>query len=107
MRIGAGNPAPAVAAAEPGCAGPQAPFVISRRGALAGCLGLPLLARAASGPADGAPVRARQTLKLETAQRILAACREHAAGNGWSVAIAVVDEGGALMVFERLEGALP
>ncbi|MBS0380324.1 MAG: heme-binding protein [Proteobacteria bacterium] len=81
--------------------------MITRRGALLGYLGVPLLARAAATPKADAPVRLRPTLTVEAARRVLAACHRHAIQNGWPVAIAVVDEGGALLVFERLEGALP
>jgi glc operon protein GlcG len=38
---------------------------------------------------------------------MLAAAREEAQANGWAVSIAVVDDGGHLLAFERLDDAAP
>ncbi|MBU9338684.1 GlcG/HbpS family heme-binding protein [Burkholderia multivorans] len=46
-------------------------------------------------------------LELADADRILAAARAEAERNGWAVSIAVVDDGGHLLAFARLDGASP
>lgn len=38
---------------------------------------------------------------------MLGAARDEAQANGWAVAIAVVDDGGHLLAFERLDDASP
>ena len=43
-------------------------------------------------------------LTLDDALRISLAARRAAAGNGWNVAIAVVDDGGHLITLERMDG---
>lgn len=43
------------------------------------------------------------SLRLEAARRVAAAAREEAASNGWTVAVAVVDAGGDLVVLERMD----
>ncbi len=43
-------------------------------------------------------------LELLDAQRIAAAARAKAVAEGWNVVIAIVDEGGHLMFFERADG---
>ena len=43
-------------------------------------------------------------LDLADAQRLLAAARAKAVGEGWAVVIAIVDEGGPLMLLERADG---
>jgi uncharacterized protein GlcG (DUF336 family) len=43
-------------------------------------------------------------LSLEDARRVAAAARLEADKNGWSVVIAVVDDGGHLMYLERMDG---
>ncbi len=50
-------------------------------------------------PAYGAPVTS------EAARRAVTAALAEARRNGWSVAVAVVDGGGVLVHFERIEGA--
>ena len=42
-----------------------------------------------------------------TARSIRAAAQAHAVGEGWRVAVAVVDEGGLLVVLDRMDGAFP
>ena len=43
-------------------------------------------------------------LELADAQRIAAAARAKAVAEGWNVVIAIVDDGGHLMFFERADG---
>ena len=38
-------------------------------------------------------------LTLDDAQALISAAHEHARMNGWRVTVAVVDEGGALLIF--------
>jgi uncharacterized protein GlcG (DUF336 family) len=52
---------------------------------------------AADTPSYGAPI------SLPEARRVLAAAQAEAAKNKWSVAIAVVDSGGHLVAFERMD----
>ena len=49
----------------------------------------------------------RPYLTLADARRIGEAARAEALANHWAVAIAVVDEGGNLLWFERLDGTAP
>jgi glc operon protein GlcG len=49
----------------------------------------------------------RPSLTLADAQKILAAARTEAEKNKWAVSIAVVDDGGALLLLERMDGAFP
>lgn len=44
-------------------------------------------------------------LMLETARRVIAAARKRAEESGWEVVIAVVDDGGHLLMLERMDGA--
>jgi uncharacterized protein GlcG (DUF336 family) len=44
-------------------------------------------------------------LSLEDAKRVAAAARAEAEKNGWTIVIAVVDDGGHLMYLERMDGA--
>lgn len=43
-------------------------------------------------------------LNLETARRVAAAARARAVAEGWAVVIAIVDEGGHLLLLERADG---
>jgi glc operon protein GlcG len=52
-------------------------------------------------------MRTRYALTVDDARRILAAARAEAEKNRWSVSIAVVDDGGALLALERMDGAFP
>jgi glc operon protein GlcG len=49
----------------------------------------------------------RPSLTLADAQKILAAARTEAEKKQWAVSIAVVDDGGALLLLERMDGAFP
>jgi glc operon protein GlcG len=49
----------------------------------------------------------RPSLTVADAQKILAAARTEAEKNQWAVTIAIVDDGGALLLLERMDGAFP
>ncbi len=49
----------------------------------------------------------RKALTAADVQRIGQAAAAHAQTNGWAVSIAVVDDGGHLLGFQRLDGAPP
>ena len=56
------------------------------------------------------PVHAQQlptkrTLTLEAAKRMAAAAEAEARRNNWAVSIAVLDDGGQLVLFQRMDGA--
>jgi glc operon protein GlcG len=46
----------------------------------------------------------RKTLTLEAARKVAAAAEAEARRNNWNVAVAVVDDGGQLVLFQRLDG---
>ena len=46
-------------------------------------------------------------LSLAQANVLIAAAHDHAVGNGWKIAVAVVDEGGLLVALGRMDGAFP
>ena len=46
----------------------------------------------------------KKTLSLSVAKRIAAAAEKHALDNKWNVCIAIVDDGGHLVYFQRLDG---
>ena len=47
----------------------------------------------------------RRTLTLDLARRVAAAAEAEAKRNNWPVSIAVLDDGGHLVVFQRMDGA--
>jgi uncharacterized protein GlcG (DUF336 family) len=47
----------------------------------------------------------RRTLTLDVARKVAAAAEAEARKNNWQVSIAVVDDGGHLVVFNRIDGA--
>ncbi|HTV28214.1 MAG TPA: heme-binding protein [Xanthobacteraceae bacterium] len=49
-------------------------------------------------------MRTKPTLTLSDVKKMLEACEAEAAKNKWSVAISIVDEGGFLLGFERMDG---
>jgi glc operon protein GlcG len=59
--------------------------------------------------AEEAPLvtRGRTQLNLAGAERIVAAARQKASEKGWKMNIAVVDDGGHLLAFARMDGARP
>jgi glc operon protein GlcG len=50
-------------------------------------------------------MRTKQTLTSADVKKMLAACEAKAAANKWPVAIAIVDDGGFLLGFARMDGA--
>jgi len=50
-------------------------------------------------------MRNRPCLTSADVKKMLAACEAEAVKNKWAVAIAIVDEGGYLLGFERMDGA--
>jgi glc operon protein GlcG len=51
-------------------------------------------------------VRNKMCLTASDAEKIVAACKVEAVKNNWNVSIAVVDDGGFLVLLERLDGAV-
>ena len=62
-----------------------------------------LLATTSVGGAAG-QLSTRRTLTLEAARKVAAAAEAEARRNNWNVAVAVVDDGGQLVLFQRLDG---
>ena len=52
-------------------------------------------------------MRNRPALTSEDAHKMMAACKAEAQKNKWKVTIAIVDDGGNLLLAERLDGAGP
>jgi glc operon protein GlcG len=50
-------------------------------------------------------MRTKPCLTLTDVKKMLAACEAEAAKNKWAVAISIVDEGGFLVGFQRMDGA--
>jgi uncharacterized protein GlcG (DUF336 family) len=50
-------------------------------------------------------MRTKPSLTLPDVKKMMAACEAEAEKNKWAVAIAIVDEGGFLLGFERMDGA--
>jgi glc operon protein GlcG len=50
-------------------------------------------------------MRTKQVLTSADVKKMLAACEAEAAKNKWAVSIAIVDDSGYLLGFERLDGA--
>jgi uncharacterized protein GlcG (DUF336 family) len=50
-------------------------------------------------------MRQKLALTASDAQKMIDACRAEAQANDWSVSIAIVDDGGHLLKFERMDGA--
>lgn len=60
------------------------------------------MAVAASAAAEELPTK--RSLSLSVAKQIAAAAEKHAKENQWNVCIAIVDDGGHLIYFQRLDG---
>lgn len=54
--------------------------------------------------AKAADVPVKKALSLEIAKQVAAAAEKHARDNKWNVCIAIVDEGGHLIYFQRMDG---
>ncbi|MBX6392695.1 MAG: heme-binding protein [Burkholderiales bacterium] len=52
-------------------------------------------------------MRQRPCLTLDDCRRVAAAAEAEARKNNWEVAIAIVDDGGHLLYFQRMDGATP
>jgi glc operon protein GlcG len=52
-------------------------------------------------------MRDKPCLTASDIQNAMAACRAEAEKNRWIVSIAIVDDGGFLLCFDRMEGAAP
>ncbi|HEY4083812.1 MAG TPA: heme-binding protein [Burkholderiaceae bacterium] len=52
-------------------------------------------------------MKSKPYLSLDDARRIAVAAETEAAKNSWAVSIAIVDDGGHLLWFQRLDGASP
>lgn len=52
-------------------------------------------------------MKSRPMLTLEDCKRISEACISESIKNSWKVAIAILDDGGHLLHFERMDGATP
>jgi glc operon protein GlcG len=54
--------------------------------------------------AVAADLATKKALTLEVAREVAAAAEKHARDNKWNVCIAIVDDGGNLVYFQRLDG---
>ena len=52
-------------------------------------------------------MRNRPVLTADDVTKMMAACKDYALQQKWNVSIAIVDDAGYLLRFERLEGAAP
>ncbi len=52
-------------------------------------------------------MRHKPCLTSADVKKMLAACEAEAAKNNWAVAISIVDDGGFLLGFTRMDGASP
>lgn len=52
-------------------------------------------------------MQTKAVLNRDDVARIVTAAREEALRNGWAVSIAIVDDGGHPLAFERLDGCAP
>jgi len=61
-----------------------------------------------AGPiSPGSHMKTKHYLTAEDCKKILAACEAEAARHNWAVCIAIVDDGGHLLTFQRLDGTPP
>src|SRR5947207_10322600 len=54
--------------------------------------------------AGAADLPTKKALSLEVARQVAAAAEKHAKENKWNVCIAIVDDGGHLVYFQRIDG---
>jgi glc operon protein GlcG len=59
---------------------------------------------ALSSPLLAADLPTKKVLSLEAARQVAAAAEKHARENKWNVCIAIVDDGGHLIYFQRMDG---
>ena len=52
-------------------------------------------------------MRTKQCLTSSDVKKVLAACEAEAAKNKWAVSVSIVDDGGFLLGFLRMDGATP
>ncbi|MBE0626695.1 MAG: heme-binding protein [Burkholderiales bacterium] len=52
-------------------------------------------------------MKSKPCLALEDCKKMAAACESEALRNGWNVAIAILDDGGHLLLLLRMDGATP
>jgi uncharacterized protein GlcG (DUF336 family) len=52
-------------------------------------------------------MRTKPCLTLDDCKKMIAACEAEARRNDWNVAIAILDDGGHLLMLQRLDGASP
>ena len=52
-------------------------------------------------------MRSRPALTSADVQKMMAACKAEAEKNKWNVTIAIVDDSGAALLLERMDGAGP
>lgn len=50
-------------------------------------------------------MKTKNSLTASDTNQIMLACKKEAESNGWKVSIAIVDEAGYLLQFERMDGA--
>src|SRR5262245_39627200 len=55
-------------------------------------------------PTAAADLATKRSLTLDVARQIAAAAEKHARENKWNVCIAIVDDGGHLIYFQRMDG---
>ena len=63
-----------------------------------------LLAALSAWAAGHAELPMKKMLNLKTAKAIAAAAQKHAMANNWNVAIAILDDGGNLLYFQKMDG---
>ena len=52
-------------------------------------------------------MKTKPILTAEDCDRIYAACRDEAVKNKWNVTVAIVDDGGHVLLLKRMDGAAP
>lgn len=52
-------------------------------------------------------MKTKPCLSLDDCKKMLSACEAEARRNSWEVVIAIVDDGGHLLLLERMDGATP
>ena len=68
------------------------------------CLPVALVLMLVAAPTRGEDLPTKPVLSLAVARKVAAAAEKHAVENKWNVCIAIVDDGGHLIYFQRLDG---